>query len=327
MKRRNQIIVDCIKKNRLSLILFAAVLLLSGAVFFLYDILIEPFFYSALLLAALLLILLAADFASEYKKAKIREQNREQLLVGGAFDTEDGTLRDADYAEMLRILTGELRRVQTESSAKRQADDDYYSSWVHQIKTPIATMKLQLTEDTEKDRALKAELFRVEQYVEMVLDYIRLDSASNDLVIKEYALDELMREPLRKFAPQFVLRKLKLSYEPTEKTVVTDKKWLIFILEQLISNAVKYTPAGEIRISVEDNVIRISDTGIGIAPEDLPRIFEKGYTGMNGRIGRSSSGLGLFLTKKAADLLGIAIACESTVGQGTTFSLTLPERP
>lgn len=326
MKRSTAVFFDCVKKNRAAILLFAAILLLNGAVFYLYGILAEPFFYSALLLAALLLMLIGADFVSELKKAGRRERTKNTLLACGVYKPEDGSLRDADYTEMLALLTGELQRLQTEISVKRQADDDYYTAWVHQIKTPIATMKLQLAEDTEGNRAIRAELFRVEQYVEMVLDYIRLDSASNDLVVASYDLDSIIKETLRKIAPQFVLRKLKLNYTPAGITVVTDKKWLAFILEQLLSNALKYTPAGEIGLEAQGNEIRVSDTGIGIAPEDLPRIFEKGYTGMNGRIGENSSGLGLFLTKKAADLLGIAVSCESAVGQGTTFTLTLPEK-
>ena len=158
----------------------------------------------------------------------------------------------------------------------------------------------------------------------MVLSYIRLESDSNDLVIKAYSLDELIRETVRKFAPQFIARKLKLNYEPTNKTAVTDKKWLMFIFEQLIFNAIKYTPEGEITISVEGNTVKISDTGIGIAPEDIPRIFEKGYTGANGRLGQKSSGLGLFLSKKAASLISADISVQSIPGSGTEFSVILP---
>lgn len=204
---------------------------------------------------------------------------------------------------------------------------DYYTVWVHQIKTPIAVMRMRLgMEDSENNRALAAELFRIEQYVELVLSYIRLGSRANDLVIREYGTDELIRETLRKYASQFILRKLRLVYEPAETRVITDKKWLTLILEQLLSNALKYTPSGEIRVEAEQNRIRISDTGIGIAPEDLPRIFEKGYTGINGRLGRQSSGLGLFLCKKAADLIGAVITCESEPGKGTAFTVILPER-
>ena len=183
-------------------------------------------------------------------------------------------------------------------------------------------MKLLLSQNAEENKELSAELFRIEQYVEMVLSYIRLKSDSNDLVIKEYSLDELIRETIRKFAPQFIAKRL--NYEPTNKTAVTDKKWLMFIFEQLISNAVKYTPEGEITISVEGNTVKISDTGIGIAPEDIPIIFEKGYTGANGRLGQKSSGLGLFLSKKAASLISADISVQSIPGSGTEFSVILP---
>ena len=225
---------------------------------------------------------------------------------------------------MLGLLADEINRLQTDFSLKKQADNDYYTAWVHQIKTPIATMKLLLSQNAEENKELSAELFRIEQYVEMVLSYIRLRSDSNDLVIKEYSLDELIRETIRKFAPQFIAKKLKLNYKPTNKTAVTDKKWLMFIFEQLIFNAIKYTPEGEITISVEGNTVKISDTGIGIAPEDIPRIFEKGYTGANGRLGQKSSGLGLFLSKKAASLISADISVQSIPGSGTEFSVILP---
>lgn len=165
-----------------------------------------------------------------------------------------------------------------------------------------------------------AELFRMEQYVDMVLQYLRLDGGENDLVITRCDLDELIREAVRRYGPQFVLRKLSLHYEPTERTVVTDRKWFVCILEQLLSNAIKYTPEGCITIRLEGDCLRISDTGIGIAPEDLPRIFEKGYTGENGRLERTSSGLGLYLAGKAAALLHIPITVDSRPGQGTTFT-------
>ena len=323
MKRR--ILAGCLRKNKAALILFAATAALNGAVFALYGVMTEAFWYAEALLFALLLALLALDCAAEYRAAKAREYARRSLLTGGAYMPCGDTPRDRDYADMLRALADEAARLQTDFEAKRRNDEDYYTAWVHQIKTPIATMRLLLTEDTQKDRALAAELFRVERYVGMVLDYIRLESGANDLVIREYALDEIIRETLRKFAPQFVLRRLRLVYAPTEQTVITDKKWLAFILEQLIANAVKYTPQGEVRVEAGRGMIRVVDTGIGIAPEDLPRIFEKGYTGANGRLGQRSSGLGLFLTQKAAALIGAEVSCESAVGQGSIFTVRLPD--
>ena len=160
----------------------------------------------------------------------------------------------------------------------------------------------------------------------MVLAYQRLGSQSNDLLIQEYPLDGLIREVIRKYASGFISKKLRLEYAGTDLVIVTDKKWFVCILEQLISNALKYTPAGTISISVRDGVLSVADTGIGIAQEDLPRIFEKGYTGANGRLNDKSSGLGLYLCGEAASLLNIPITAESTPGEGSRFSLRLTDR-
>lgn len=325
MNRRREVIKDCLKKNKLAIILFVLMSVLDMVVFYLYDVLLEPLVYATLLVFVFLIIYLVVEMFLENHAAKQRARNMANILVTGTDGIDLSTLRDEDYADMIETLSQEVNRLKTDYAEKALADESYYTAWVHQIKTPIAVMKLQLTEDSDAHRILSSELFRIEQYVEMVLDYVRLDSDSNDLVIQEYALDEIIREVLRKYATQFVLRKLKLTYEGTTQKVVTDRKWLGFMLEQLISNAIKYTPQGGISILVEGNRIKVTDTGIGIASEDIPRIFEKGFTGNNGRIGEKSSGLGLFLTKKAAGLLAAKLSCESEVGVGTTFTIELPK--
>ena len=202
---------------------------------------------------------------------------------------------------------------------------DYYTTWVHQIKTPIAAMRLLLQkEDTLLGRQLNTELFRIEQYVEMVLCYFRLDSPSSDFVIKYYDLDDIIRQSVRKYAGQFIQKKLRLIYEPSGQKVLTDEKWLSFVIDQILSNAVKYTNEGSITISVDSHlVLSIADTGIGISPEDLPRIFEKSYTGYNGRVEKRSTGLGLYLCKKILGRLSHPISVTSTLGEGTTFYINL----
>ena len=219
---------------------------------------------------------------------------------------------------MLAELSAELHRVKTEMN-------DYYTAWVHQIKTPIAVIRMTVhDDDTPEHRAVLGELFRIEQYVDMVLQYARLDSETNDLVIAEYALDPILRASVRKFAPQFVAKRLALNYDGTDLTVITDKKWLSVIIDQLLSNAIKYTPSGAVGITVEPpGLLCISDTGIGIAPQDLPRIFERGYTGENGRLEKRSSGLGLYLCRRAADMLSVPLRAESTPGEGSRFILDL----
>ena len=202
---------------------------------------------------------------------------------------------------------------------------DYYTTWVHQIKTPISVMRMNLQgEDTEEHRELLAELFRVEQYVEMALNWMRLGSDSTDFLFREYALDGIIRQAIRKYAPQFIRRRIRLVYEPAEGKVLTDEKWLLFIIEQLLSNAVKYTQQGSVSIRVvPEKVLEIEDTGIGIAPEDVPRIFEKGFTGYNGRADKKSTGLGLYLCRLTAEKLSHKISVESQVGVGTKVSIDL----
>lgn len=324
--RKWAVIRDCLKKNQMALLLWGLMLLTELAVFTLYDVMLEPLIYAGALTLFAGLVLLAVQLYGALRQARQRENACDAILTEWNRLPEAATLEQADYNEMIRRLGRQTQELAEDFAAQREDMLDYYTTWVHQIKTPIAVMKLYLAEETPEHRAMAAELFRMEQYVDMVLQYLRLGSGENDLVIEEYKLDELIRETVRKFAAQFVLRKLRLTYVATEKTIVTDRKWFCCILEQLLSNAIKYTPEGGVTVAMEGEWLRISDTGIGIAPEDLPRIFEKGYTGQNGRLERSASGLGLYLTRRAAELLHIPITVESRLGQGTTFTLHLEQK-
>lgn len=180
------------------------------------------------------------------------------------------------------------------------------------------------SEDTEMNRELSAELIRIEQYAQMALYYLRLDSPASDFVIQRIPLDTVIKQAVRQYAPLFVRRRIRLIYGGTDAKVLTDGKWLLFIVEQLLSNAVKYTVSGSVTIRFDENeVLTVSDTGIGIAAEDLPRIFEKGFTGLSGRTDRKSTGLGLYLCKRTADKLGHRIFAVSSVGEGTSVSVDL----
>ena len=326
MKRSGKVLTDTLRKNGVVAAAVCLCIAVSAVIFCLYDLPLEPFLYAAVLILFLWLVFFAAAYYRELGKAKARERLIHEALMQTplppAYD-----LAQEDYGEAIRLLRDEVTRLRNEYTSSRQDEMDYYTAWVHQIKTPIAVMRMELGgSETENARALEAELFRIEQYVDMVLTYIRLGSGSSDLVVREYPLDELLRDAVRKFAPQFVAKKLRLSYEGTDKVIVTDRKWFSCILEQILSNAIKYTPSGSITISEDGGVLTVKDTGIGIAPEDLPRIFEKGYTGENGRLDKRSSGLGLYLCKKSADLLKIPLSVKSTVGVGSSFSLDLRHR-
>ena len=194
---------------------------------------------------------------------------------------------------------------------------EYYSMWAHQIKTPIAAAQLILQsaqqqggELSPEDCAeLQEEIRKIRQYVEMVMCYLRLDSDASDYVIWEYDLDAIIRQALRENASVFIRKKIKLHYEPLQVKVLTDEKWLLFVIGQVLSNALKYTPSGSITISLKaPKTLCVRDTGIGIAPEDLPRIFERGYTGGNGRTDRQASGIGLYLCRRICQNLGHTIA-------------------
>lgn len=188
-------------------------------------------------------------------------------------------------------------------------------------------MKLSLqNEDSPLSRRLSSELLRIEQYVEMVLAFLRLDSTSSDYLFKEQELDTIVKQSVKKFATDFIGKKIRLQYEPLNKKIITDEKWFAFVVEQLLSNSLKYTREGSVKIYLSDeNVLCISDTGIGIAPEDLPRVFENGYTGFNGRLDKSASGIGLYLCKRICDNLGIGISVQSTLGAGTQVFLNMEQ--
>ena len=199
--------------------------------------------------------------------------------------------------------------------------------WTHQIKTPIAAMRLLLQEEeTPVSREMQGELFQVEQYVQMALQYLRMEKMNTDLVFERQELDSLIHQAVRKYAQLFIRRKISLQYEDVHCEVLTDEKWLEFVLEQILSNALKYTRQGKIKIYMDPQspkTLVIEDTGIGIAPEDLPRIFERGYTGYNGRADKRSTGIGLYLCKQIMDRLSHTIRIESEMGVGTRVYLGL----
>ena len=229
------------------------------------------------------------------------------------------------YQALLLALHADRQKLKSNMNARYHDMTEYYTVWAHQIKTPIAAIRLALqNEDTPLSRRLTGEVGRVEQYVQMALTYLHLGSDSSDYVIRSCALDDIVRPAVRRFAGEFIQRKIQLNYQMLNYTVITDEKWLGFVVEQVLSNALKYTPQGSVSIYMEpEGVLCIRDTGIGIAPEDLPRVFEKGYTGYNGRSHRKASGLGLYLCREILTRLGHSVSAESQVDHGTTIRIDL----
>lgn len=239
--------------------------------------------------------------------------------------TETAMESHTKEGELLRLLrlVGEKHMTERRRWEEKSADrSDYYSMWTHQIKTPIAAVKLLLVSRKGADKndfLLREELFKIEQYVEMALAYQRLESISSDLVLQEYDLYTLLKQAVKKYSVLFINKELTLQMEDQKVAVLTDEKWFVFCIEQFLSNSIKYTNSGKISLwsKVEEDEVHlfIEDTGIGIRSEDLPRIFERGFTGYNGRLDKRSTGIGLYLCKRVLDHLSISVRVESQTGQ------------
>lgn len=336
MNRKIHFILYYIKSKKKSFLMVLVCSAIFAFTFWMYGITVAAVLYPALVCMVIMAAAFATMACSEYGKWK----NMQEILQRAVGDDSE-FVKILDTAEIRKQVntTDEIEnelleiierlknggmRLNDSMNMKYSDMVDYYTMWVHQIKTPIASMHLILQkEDSEDSRRLRAELFRVEQYVQMVLCFLRLDSDFTDYVIKEYRVDDIIRPAVRRLAPQFIMKKLALEYEHTDEVALTDEKWLGFVVEQVLSNAVKYTSSGSISIKCDGDRLVISDTGIGIAAEDLPRIFDKGYTGFNGRADRKASGIGLYLCRRICDNLGHSIKVESAAGHGTTIIIGL----
>lgn len=293
-----------------------------------YGIPLGPVLYADLLMLGITAVYLGYSYIRYRRKRRILKLWETNFRYSGEMEKPKG--EDCFEETYLRIIENLEQDQQREREAwqnEQKKDREYYTRWSHQIKTPIAAMNLLLSEKNLDVRAVKRELFRIEQYADMALQYQRLEGESSDLVLEKVKLHKMVSQTLKKLSTIFVYKKLHVKLGDLEKEIVTDEKWMCFILEQILTNAAKYTEeGGMIEIWLEQEVLCIRDNGIGIQEEDLPRIFEWGYTGYNGRLDKKSTGIGLSLTKEAAGLLQIGISMESQVGRGTTVFLNLAQK-
>ena len=311
-----------------SIACMAVILIIFGVVYFLADIPLDIYLYGLQLSAAFLLIAAGVDYYHFLKKhqslAEFFELPHPELRqLPAAAD-----ILEQDYQDILERMMRINKELVTRSDQTYTDSREYYMMWAHQIKTPLSALKLllQLEGNLSERGELEQEVFKIEQYVELALQYVRLDHMENDLEFKEYDLKKLVRQTVKKYSVIFINKKLSIDMDGVSGKVLTDEKWLSLILEQLLSNALKYTNQGGIRFYMEpgqEKTLVIQDTGIGIREEDVHRIFERGFTGYNGRMDKKSTGIGLYLCKKAADQLGHKIHIESKVGEGTRVMLDL----
>lgn len=281
--------------------------------------------YACVIISFIFVCLLMGDGA-RYRRSRRRMEQlhlRTELLPRELPEPLDGLA--GDYEAVIRALTQENERLKTESIRQQEEQKEYYTLWVHQIKTPISAMRLLLDKKSgEEGKLLKQELFKVDQYADLALKFVKLGDIAGDLIIERCDLNDIARAAVKKYSLLFVYSRLTVSIDPLTRDIPCDRMWLEFILCQLLSNSVKYTHTGGVRIYMEQNALVVEDTGIGIRKEDLPRIFEKGYTGYNGRMDTRASGIGLYLVKRAADALGIRVEVASELGKGTRVSLRFP---
>ena len=321
-----EILKSYLKKNIKIYILFVVFIAIFFIMFYLYNLPLEALIYTGSFCFFVALIASFLDFVNyreSYKKLKFLEKN---ILNDLEALPKSLDIRIDYYHKIIEKLYEELEKLTQENRQKNTDMVDYYSMWVHQIKTPIAAMNFLLDNEEVDQKNFQQELFKIERYVEMVLTYIRLDSTSSDYVITKINLDEVVKDSVKKYATIFINKKIKLNFVSHETMVISDKKWLSFAIEQILGNSVKYSnTGGEITIETCENKLIVEDNGMGIKEEDLPRIFEKGFTGFNGRYEKKSSGLGLYLCKKTLDKLGHHIEISSKVGEGTRVEITFPK--
>ena len=321
------IIKSYIKKNLKLYLLLIVFIFIFVLIFYLYNLPFEALFYSGSLCLVVAVIASIIDY-NNYRKSYINLKYLETNILSSMEDLPKSLdIRVEYYQKIIERLHNEVERLKIEDNKKMEDLADYYSMWIHQIKTPIAAMKFLLDNEETDVKVFKQELFKIERYVEMVLTYIRLGSETSDYVITSIDLDEVVRENIKKYATLFINKKIKLNYVSHETYVISDKKWLGFAFEQLLSNAIKYTKSGgEISINISESKLIIEDNGIGIYEEDLPRIFEQSFTGLNGRYEKKSSGLGLYLCKKTLDKLQHKIEITSEVNKGTKVIVSFPKK-
>lgn len=310
--------IGWIAATLLTLFAMCIIMELNGVAF-------SEWIYGGVICLFLVLVIGGIDFFRYYNRH--RELIKMQKVIKISVDalSMPGDQIEEDYQTLLQLVHEDKVKAVNDLENRKKDLMEYYTMWVHQIKTPIAAMQLLLqSEDTQKNREAAEELFRIEQYVKMALQYTRLDSETTDFLIQRYNLDDIVREAVRCYARLFIRKKISLNYQPLQVQVLTDEKWLEFVIEQVLSNAVKYTPKGSVSIYMEgSSTLVIEDTGIGIRKEDLPRVCEKGYTGYNGHTDKRSTGIGLYLSKRILEKLSHTIEIESEMGVGTRVKIGL----
>lgn len=336
-------ILEYLQSRKLIIFLILLYSFTNLTVFFVYGSNLEPVLYAFVIYIVFLLIIGIIDYIKIYKKHILlstydtdTNNSLEKIMVSNEFLSTKSTINETilnDYQNIILSLEQLYKEQLSTHSKKEQELSDFYTLWVHQIKTPIAALRLIFQTSPDNISAMKTELFKIERYIDIILGYLRIDNLNQDLVLSHYLLEDIVKQVVKKNSVLFINSHLSLKLDNLSQTILTDEKWLLFAIEQLISNAIKYTLSGEIHIYAnsykKDNLniteLTIKDTGIGISSEDLPRIFDRSFTGFNGRADKKASGLGLYLCKTILTKLGHKISITSKIHEGTCVTVTFTE--
>lgn len=324
------ILAHYLKDHRKIIIVNGLFFFILNIVFYLYSFPLEMNIYVLVLLAIVVGFFSLQDFIVYYRKHIELIAIEKQIEIGLDKIPEASNLIEEDYQGILKALYTQGSELVSKIDIKHTEMVEYYTLWAHQIKTPISAMRLLLQGgNIENNKELLIQAFRIEEYVDMALNYLKIEGSSSDLVIQKHNLIDIVRQSVRKYATLFIRKNIALELKEMDFTVITDEKWLSFVIEQILSNSLKYTQSGKISIYMHPEtkgVLVIEDTGIGIAEEDLPRVFEKGFTGYNGRMDKKATGIGLYLCKKILDKLSHKMTIESKINRGTIVQINISSK-
>ena len=319
-------------EEKISLILYQiSFLIITTMIFLMADI---QKFYIVITVGVLSIFMLGyllSEYFRQKKKAKkiisLVDNVNEKYLISEIIK-EPLEMENKAYYYALKQACKSMNDRIGELEKENAEYQEYVESFVHEIKTPISALSLAL--ENNNDFRLKQEVDKINQLVEQMLYYARSENTEKDYFVKEIQLAEIIHSVILKYRHYMLNKKITLNVHDLEHIVITDEKWLVFIISQIIQNSIKYLDKDKKEIEVwgenSNNYINliITDNGCGIKESDLVRIFEKGFTGTNRKKGYST-GMGLYLTKKLCDKLGLKLQIQSKEKEFTKLTITFPK--
>lgn len=315
-----------LKNRRIAIgicVLWQAILYMA---LFLEDVPMDKLWYPMVLSAAVILAYFVWDFCRIRKKDRILQEVKQNIDITVENLPETKAVVEQDYQELLNNILSAKQTEAQQQKSKMNELTEFVTLWTHQVKTPLTALTLAVKASGLEEKAEYADrLFEIEQYCDIILQYLRMEGEGTDLLLEEYPVKPMVNQAVKYFARSFIGKGLSVSIDlPEGQKLVTDEKWMVFVIKQVLSNALKYTKEGGITITMpKPNTICIADTGIGISKEDLPRITERGFTGYNGRMDKKATGIGLFLVDNIMEKLGGSVKITSELGEGTQVYLTV----